>query len=152
MKKKLVLALTVGFLFVFVFPGCFRLKPPTTFVKTFDEPGTWKTIIVRPGLSGSKVWELMIDTLARKFDLEVIEKDSGYLRTSWKYTYVRRGTVVDRYRARIVVKTKGENWEKLQIKCEANWLGDGGWILGYDLRLLEDTYGDLQGKLGTVRR
>ena len=134
------------------FPACFRLKPPTTFVKTFDEPGTWRTIIVRPGVSTDKVWESLVDTLARKFDLEVIEKDSGYVRTSWKYTYVRQGSVVNRYRARIVVKTKGEGWDKLQVKCEANWLGDGGWILGYDMRLLEDTYGDLQGKLGTVRR
>ena len=127
------------------------LSPPKSFIQTFDEPGRWASIEIKTGQTKEDVWRTVVDTLAQKFDLEVLEKDSGYVRTSWKYTYVYDGRVVSRYRARIVVKFR-DAWRTMQVKCEANWLEGGGWTQGYDTRLLEDAYGDLQGKVGFVRR
>ena len=73
------------------------------------------------------------------YDLEVIERDAGYIRSSWKYSYFSGDKVIDRYRSRIVVKLKGvPDWKTVQVKCESNWLDNKGWILGYDTRLLED--------------
>ena len=130
--------------------GC--AMPPKSFLKTYDEPGVWKTVDIRQDLDKGKAWRDLVDTLSQKYDLEVLEKESGYLRTSWKYTYVRGGEISSRYRSRIVVKLLGDPWDKVQVKCESNWLEDQGWIMGYDIRLLEDVYGDIQGKLGRVRR
>jgi hypothetical protein len=121
-----------------------------------DEPVIWKSIEVREGMTKDVVWRVMVDSLSQNFDLEVLEKDSGYARTSWKYTYMVKdmvkGQVSERYRNRIIVKTIGEDWKTVQVKCEAHWLGKHGWIMGYDSRLLEDVYGDLQGRIGRVRR
>ncbi|WP_394699437.1 hypothetical protein [uncultured Desulfobacter sp.] len=129
------------------------LKPPGTFIKSFDESGIWKTIEVRENLDRDELWRLMVDTLTQKYDLEVVQKDSGYIRTSWKHTYVRNGAVIQNYRSRIVVKTVGEDWGKVQIKCESNWLDNRqGWLLGYDTRLLADAFSDIQGKIGRVVR
>ena len=136
---------------VLALAGC--ATPPRTFMRTHDEPGIWKSVEIMDGMTNDKAWEILVDTLSQEYDLEVLEKDAGYLRTSWKYTYVSGGKVVDRYRSRIVVKLTGSpDWTKVQVKCESNWLDNEGWILGYDVRLLEDIYGDIQGKLGRVRR
>ncbi len=128
------------------------LRPPPTFIRTLDEAGTWRSIEVRSGLEGDELWTTTVDAMARSFDLEVMDKPSGYIRTSWKFTFIRSGEVIDRYRARIVVKFQGTDWTTLEVKSEANWLSDRGWEVGYDSRLLEDVFGDLQGRLGRVRR
>ena len=151
MKKLFLSIIVVSFLCLFT--GC--MAPPASFMRTHDDPGIWKSIDVREGLLKDDLWRTVVDTLSQKYDLEVITKDSGYVRTSWKYTYIipDRNIVSDRYRSRIIVKFSGEAWNVLQVKCESNWLEPkAGWVLGYDTRLLEDVYGDLQGRVGRIRR
>jgi hypothetical protein len=151
MKFGLKLSLCTLSLMLFLFwIGCAPLPPH--FIRTMDEPGTWKSIEVRDGMTKDEVWRVIVDALSQKFDLEVLEKDSGYVRTSWKHTYMVRGHISERYRARIIVKMLGSDWKTLQVKCEANWLAKHGWMMGYDSRLLEDVFGDLQGRIGRIRR
>lgn len=134
-----------------IIAGC--ASPPRSFVATRDDPGVWKIVEIREGLSNEQTWTIIVDTLSQKYDLEVLQKDGGYLRTSWKYTYLDGEKVSDRYRTRFVIKLSGSpTWDKAQLKCESNWLEDEGWISGYDTHLLEEIYGDIQGKLGRVRR
>jgi hypothetical protein len=148
MRRATILSAITALVFVL---GC--SGPPKTFMKTFDEPGTWKTVDIRAGINNDQIWRLLVDTLSQRYDLEVLEKDSAYIRTSWKYTHIKSGKVSDRYRSRIVVKLSGSPWNQVRVKCESNWLEkDAGWILGYDTRLLEDVYGDIQGKIGWTRR
>lgn len=149
MRKSYLILIVL--LFIFLQSGCFHI-PPNTFVRTYDEPGMWKSVEVREGLEQIKLWRTVVDTLTRKYDLEVIDRESGYVRTSWKHTYVVQGAVSERYRSRIVLKFVGEKWEQLQIKCESNWLAQSGWMLGYDTRLLEDVFGDIQGRIGRIIR
>jgi len=154
MRKKYLFIVVVFILFLIA--GCARL--PETFIRTYNEPGIWKSIEVREGISRDELWRTVVDAISQKLDLEVIEKESGYLRTSWKFTYIkagfRGGGVSDRYRSRIILKFTGENWKILRVKCESHWLDSGrsSWIVGYDSLLLEDVFGDLQGRLGRVRR
>jgi len=153
MKSKLSIILFI----LLIFCSCVSY-PPTTFVKTYDEPGMWKSIEIKDGIDKPNLWRTIVDALTQQFDLEVLDKDSGYLRTSWKYTYIQQGLVNQNYRSRIVLKFVGDDWKVVQVKCESNWLQSGGfgaaagWILGYDSKLLEDVYGDLQGRVGRIRR
>lgn len=122
----------VAVAFLLPLAGCaLLLTPPPSFVRTFDEPGTWKGIEVREGLLGMKdeLWRIMVDSLAQKFDLEVLDKESCYVRTSWKYTLITGGwwpwsgeRISERYRSRIVVKCAGADWRTVQVKSEASWL------------------------------
>ena len=152
MKIQLAVILFVGVLL-----GCAMIGPPITFIRTVDESSVWKSIEIREDIEIDKdfLWRTVVDALSHKFDLEVLTKESGYLRTSWKYVYIlpNNQTVSDRYRSRIILKFSGENWSLLQMKSESHWLEPGkGWIIGYDTQLLEDVYGDLQGRLSRVRR
>jgi hypothetical protein len=134
-----------------IMAGC--ASPPRTFVATRDDPGVWKIVEIREGLTNEQVWTIIVDTISQKYDLEVLQKEGGYLRTSWKCTYLEGEKVSDRYRTRFVIKLSGSpSWDKAQLKCESNWMEDEGWIAGYDTQLLEEIYGDIQGKLGRVRR
>jgi len=157
--KKIYLFIVTAFIF-FISAGCV-VSLPETFRRTYDEPGVWKSIEVMEGISKDELWKTVVDAISHKFDLEVIEKDSGYIRTSWKFTYIEpefagrtSERVSDRYRSRVILKFTGENWNILQVKCESHWLARGNisWIIGYDTALLEDVYGDLQGRIGRIRR
>jgi hypothetical protein len=130
---------------------------PTSFVRTFDDSATWKSIEIRDDLVGKPdAWRMVVDTVALKYDLEVIEKDSGYLRTTWKFTSAgrpdtssRSGGVVDNYRSRVVIKMDGT---RARVKSESNWMGPTGWETGYDTVLQQEVYSDIQGKIGRVTR
>lgn len=123
---------------------------PKSFVRTYDD-SNWRNVEIRDELKGEDVWRSIVDTVAAKYDLEVIEKDSFYLRTAFKYTYVVRKTVSENYRSRIVVK--GDRDGKIvKIKVDSQWQSSTGWEQGYDLLLLEDIYSDIQGKVGRVVR
>ena len=139
-----------------IYFAAFYVPKPTSFVQT--PTAEWKTIEIRPGLDYNTTWQIAVDTVSKEYDIEVMEKASGYFRTGWLYTYVYRGKAIDRYRSQITVKIL---WDKrvCQVKCEAQWLKLGGafatstgWITGYDKALLEKVYTDLQGRLGRVVR
>jgi len=153
-SKSMFLVVFISFTIV----ACITSYPPATFIQTFDEPGMWKSVEIKDGMEKEVTWRTIVDALTHHYDLEVIDKDSGYLRTSWKYTYIQEGIVNQNYRSRIVLKFVGDDWKVLQVKCESNWLSSGGlgepsgWILGYDSKLLEDVYGDIQGRVGRTRR
>lgn len=128
-----------------LFFGC----TPRSFVKS--SPG-WKVIELRDSLRDDcdQAWQTTVDTIARSWDIEMMDKDSGYLRTAW--TYGISGGVYNRYRGRLTIKyPQGQQCEKLEVKTEAQWLEDsyyGSWISGFDTTFNRDVYGALSGRLG----
>lgn len=150
MKLKLA-GVVIGAL---IMAGCSSM--PRAFVTTsVGDSGEWKVVEVREGLNNDQAWAICVDTLSQKYDLEVIQKDGGYIRTAWKYTSVDGERISNHYRTRFVVKLSGSpTWDKAQLKCESNWREDEDeeWVAGYDSHLLDEMYGDIQGKMGRVRR
>jgi opacity protein-like surface antigen len=120
---------------------------PSSFVKSSSG---WKVIEVREGLNNdcNKAWQTTVDTIARNWDIEMMDKESGYLRTAW--TYGIGGGVYSRYRGRLTVKFTGGQCDKLEVRTEAQWLEDyyGNWIEGFDTTFNRDVYGTLSGRLG----
>ena len=134
---------------MFLIVGC----APATFVRS--APG-WKVIELRNDIAGNynKAWQKTVDTIARNWDIEMMDKESGYLRTAWHYGI--SGGPYTRYRARLTVKfPEVENPSKLEVKTEAQWLrGDThGWVTGFDSAFQRDVFTALSGRLGrTVPR
>jgi len=121
---------------------------PSSFVKS--SPG-WKVIEVREGLNNdcNKAWQTTVDTVARNWDIEMMDKESGYLRTTWTYGF--SGGIYNRYRVRLTLKFPGGNQcNKLEVRTEAQWLADyyGNWIEGFDTTFNRDVYSALSGRLG----
>lgn len=128
-----------------VIVGC----APSTFVKT---TAGWKTIEFNENIQGDfdAAWQKCVDTIARDYDLEMLDKNSGYLRTAWIYGI--SGGVYNRYRGRITVKfAELEAPNQVDVKTEAQWLSNepsGIWLPGWDKTFQRDVYTALSGRLG----
>ena len=138
----LIVLMAVGMLCM----GC----APSTFVK--GQVSGWKVIELNDSVKGNydAAWMKTVDTIARNYDIEMLDKDSGYLRTTWAYGI--SGGVFNRYRGRITVKySEVKDPEKVELKTEAQWLRDtryGVWTIGWDRNFQRDVFTALSGRLG----
>ncbi len=126
---------------------------PTTFVRTMEP--NWNTVEIRKGLSGDDAWDAVVDLAARRFDIEVLSKEDGYLRTGWSYSWT--GKLNNYYKVRAVVKFS-PNKDQVEIKTEAHYFSQGvlgigqGWQMGTDERLTSTMRTDVMGKVGRTTR
>lgn len=120
---------------------------PVSFVKTMEP--TWASVQIREGLEYENAWNAVMDVLVRKFDLEVLSKDNGYMRTSWLYAWT--GQLREDYRVRVTIKFNPER-NKVDVKSEANYQSKNGWTLGSDTALLQTIKTDLMGTVGRITR
>jgi len=121
---------------------------PRSFVRS--APG-WKVIELRDGLKNNydDAWQRTVDTIARNWDIEILDKDSGYLRTAWLHGIV--GASYERYRGRLTIKyPEVKSPDKMEVKTDAQWLATRplGWIGGFDSTFQRDVYSALSGRLG----
>lgn len=118
-------------------------RTPVTFVQ--GQSSDWRVLEVHDALDAKKAWQTTVDTVALKLDLETLDETSGYIRTSWKTGYgFRPGQAgYTYYKVRALVKFE-PGFKRVRIKTEAEFNG----LLGYDKRLLEDLYSDVQGRIG----
>ena len=79
MKRILSFAFTLVITLSVV--SCGMLKP-ASFQRALDG-GEWSSIMVRDGLSYDKAFGEVMDVIGRRFELDMISKDGGYLRTNW---------------------------------------------------------------------
>jgi hypothetical protein len=134
--------------------GCAR--PPESFVRVSDLTPTtresgWTSVEVRNGLSFDEAWEEAVDLLAKKFELEMISKDGGYVRTAWNYGWWKPGKETENYRVRTILKFAPDH-RRVDLKTEAQYLHSGDWLSGTDTRLLRTLKTDLMGVVGRTTR
>jgi hypothetical protein len=118
---------------------------PKTFVQS--EGTVWKAVEFGPEVERDQVWYVVADTIADKYDIETIDKDSGYVSTACM------STPDERYRTKVIVKIPPGK-EKVLIKATAHWYDSRSktWITGYDSLLLKEILGEIQDKVGQVNR
>jgi hypothetical protein len=120
---------------------------PRSFVKTLEP--AWTSVELRSDVSYDQGWETVIDTLVKRFDMEVLSRQDGYARTTWLYTWT--GKVDENYRVRVTAKFSPDR-KKVELKSEAEYGGPGSWRMGYDSRLLETIKSDIMGSIGRTTR
>lgn len=128
--------------------GCGASRP-NSFVQVM-EPG-WTSIELRESLNYEQAWQEVVDVLAKRFELEMISKDGGYVRTSWVHSWWKQGELTENYRVRAIVKFAA-NQEQVDVKTEANYLQDKSWVTGTDTRLLQTVKTDIMGVIGRTTR
>ena len=128
----------------------------------------WRELPVRDDLQNQydKVWQTTLNTiLENNFDIATMDKESGYVRTTWNEGVVVLGGNWN-YKVQISVKMvrmpstdptnpaaiQGVQKIRVQVAGEiANtWRGQlRSFFRGYDQVLLQNLFQDLQSKLGT---
>jgi hypothetical protein len=114
-----------------------------TFVKTSDP--AWATISIRDDLDFDHAWSDVLDTLTKKFDMEILQQSDGYARTAWSHTWTGKRT--RNYRVRVTVEFAPDH-KSVEVKSEAESGGPGKWVKGYDSRLLETIKAEVERKVG----
>lgn len=137
-------SIAVALLSIFALTGCVA---PQSFVRSLDP--TWASVELREEVTYEQGWQVVVNTLVKQFDLEVLSKDNGYLRTNWQYTWT--GRLNERYRVRVTAKFSPDK-KKLEMKSEAEFGGAGYWVQGYDTRLLSTLKTDIMGSIGRTTR
>jgi len=140
--KRLATAVLVVFA-----TGC--SMTPKTFVRS--APG-WKTVELHDALKQNydEAWQKTVDTVARSWDIEILDKGSGYLRTAWQYGI--SGGNPQYYRGRLTVKfAEIKNPDKVEVRTQAQWLQyrqSLTWVDGFDTAFERDVYTALAGRVG----
>jgi hypothetical protein len=128
----------------------------------------WRELPVREDLQGQydKCWQAAIDTLLENnFDIATMDKESGYIRTTWNQGVVVLGGNWG-YKVQISIKMvrqagdpkanppTSETLQKIRVQAagEIAEVDKGrlkAFFRGYDQVLLQNVFQDLQSRMGT---
>lgn len=103
--------------------------------------------MIRENLSYDLAFGEVMDVIGRRFELDMISKDGGYLRTNWIYTWNKNGQYTANYRTRIIIKFSADK-KRVDIKSEAEFGGAPNWVKGFDTELLTQVKQDIMGVVG----
>ena len=126
--------------FLLLLSGCFSTS---TFVKSVNP--NWAGITVRADQTYDQAWDATADYLVKRFDMDLLSRTDGYLRTHWLYTW--KGEYDKKYRVRVALKFSADR-KTLEIKTEAQKGGENKWVLGYDTQLRESIRAELTDLIG----
>jgi hypothetical protein len=118
-----------------ILTGCASTNP---FVKSVTPH--WSSLQVRSDQAYDRSWDSTLDYLVKRFDMEVLSRTDGFLRTDWLYTW--NGEFDAAYRVRVTLKFTPDR-RTLEVKTEAQSGGEGKWEAGYDTRLRDTIQADL---------
>ncbi len=135
-----------------IFSGLFLLCcAPNSFVRT-TSPG-WSTIEIRDGLSYDEAWKSVVDLIAKKFGIEILSKEDGYIRTEWLSSWT--GNLSQNYKVRSIIKFNPDK-RIVEVKSEAQYYDGGyfgigaGWVMGTDEVLSATLRSDIIARVGKV--
>ena len=149
MDKKRSLLL-IGLTFSGLFLVCCA---PKTFIRT-SSPG-WNMIQIRDEVSYDEAWKSVVDLIAKKFGIEFLSKEDGYIRTEWLYSWA--GKLTQDYKVRSLIKFNPDK-RIVEVKSEAQFYDGGyfgigaGWVMGTDELLSTTLRSDIMGRVGKVSR
>jgi hypothetical protein len=106
--------------------------------------GGWATIPFSDRVDYGLLWEDVTSLVSKRFEIEMVTKESGYVRTKWDYRFATDGKTVENYRTRVTLKIN-ERRKNIEVRSEAEKLESGSWFQGCDTRVLETMKQDLKG-------
>ena len=142
-------AIKRGFLFLVSLGALLTISCATTGRgwSTKCSDGGWATIPFSDRVDYGLLWEDATSIISRRFEIEMVTKESGYIRTKWDNRFATDGKTVEGYRTRVTLKIN-ERRKNIEVRSEAEKLEDSDWIQGCDTRVLETMKQDLKGISG----
>jgi hypothetical protein len=109
----------------------------------------WSNIPLGAKLTYDIVWDDLTSLVGRQFEFDMLQKESGYIRTKWNYTWATDGARSETYRTRLMLKVSDIR-QKIEIQSEAEKMQGNVWVSGCDTKLLTTMKRDIQGMFGTA--
>ncbi len=106
----------------------------------------WMRVQIHENFDYNKAFSTALDLLSEKYEMEMINKDGGYARTTWNYYRKSNGRQDDKKRVRVTLKFNHDRTQ-CSIKTEVQKSKKDEWINGYDTKLGQQIREDIQGIL-----
>lgn len=99
-------------------------------VNCASTPIRWVSTPEYSDLDYDKAWQVIVSTITEDFEIDVIEKDSGYLMTAWKSVSATMGEQLEGYEkagVRVTCKVEKRDPFRLKLKVQRGVLDAGSW-------------------------
>lgn len=99
-------------------------------VNCASTPIRWVSTPEYSDLDYDKAWQVIVSTITEDFEIDVIEKDSGYLMTAWKSVSATMGEQLEGYEKagiRVTCKVEKRDPFRLKLKVQRGVLDAGSW-------------------------
>ena len=107
----------------------------------------WAKIQLNDHLTYDQAFGMVIETLSDKYELDMISKEGGYIRTAWNFLTDRKGKKIKDQQCRVTVKFNHDRTQ-LQVKTETQKRKNNVWIDGEDTAISTQLKEDLRGQVG----
>jgi len=104
------------------------------------------TIPISERVDNNLLWDDVVSLVYKRFEIEVIQKESGYIRTAWNKS-TTTGAKEESERTRVTLRI-AQARRIIEVKTEAEKTVDGVLQNGCDTKVLETMKGDLRGLSG----
>jgi hypothetical protein len=113
-------------------------RAPFAFKSSVDP--VWKQIEMKDGIDFDYAWKNVVDITSRRYDIEFMSKEDGYIRTAMIYYLSKYGNA---YGVRVSIKFDMPK-RLVSIQTYAQFHKE----FGYDQNILNDVYNDINGIIG----
>lgn len=111
----------------------------------------WEVVNIKPTITYSDAWERVIYIITKKFELEMISKEDGYVRSAFGPSYFTEDMQNDKYQVRIVAKFTPDK-KKLEFKIESRIWDGKIYQNGSDVRVAANMRKDFRNSLGEPQK
>ncbi|MBP6673587.1 MAG: hypothetical protein KA247_10580 [Bacteroidetes bacterium] len=129
---------------ILLLAGC-GLGAPESFMQMNRQ--YWESMDVKSTIKYEDAWQRVIYIITKKFELEMISKEDGYVRSSYGQSYFTEDIQNERYQIRIVAKFNPDR-KKFEFKIESRVWDGKIWHNGSDVRVAANMRKDFLNSLG----
>ncbi|MCR4665323.1 MAG: hypothetical protein K5660_08165 [Paludibacteraceae bacterium] len=90
----------------------------------------WMHVQINESFDYDQAFETAVEILSDKYEMGMIKKDGGYVRTAWNFYRKTRGTLDKKVRIRITLKFNDDRTQ-VAVKTEVQKLIFKEWVDGY---------------------
>lgn len=126
--------------------GC-GLGAPESFMQMNKQ--FWESMDLKQTVKYDDAWQRVIYIITKKFELEMISKEDGYVRSAYSQSYFSEDMLNERYQIRIVAKFTPDR-KKFEFKIESRMWDGKIWHNGSDVRIAANMRKDFQNSIGDV--
>ncbi len=127
--------------------GC-GLGAPDSFMQMNRQ--YWESMDIKPAVKYEDAWQRVIYIITKKFELDMISKEDGYVRSAYGQTYFSEDLQNERYQIRIVAKFTPDK-KKFEFKIESRVWDGKIWHNGSDIRVAANMRKDFLNSIGDVQ-
>lgn len=132
------------FSILFLLAGC-GLGAPESFMQMNKQ--YWESMNVKPSVPYDDAWQRVIYIITKKFELEMVSKEDGYVRSAYGQSYFTEDMQNERYQIRIVAKFTPDK-KKFEFKIESRIWDGKIWRNGSDVRVATNMRKDFLNSIG----